>query len=104
MKTIGGMPRYMSQAQDITGRDGYIIAQALYWFIREQQNLPDGQFEWSNTEDAKLLLLTRFRGADQFFAETDHRAGRKPANLELEKYDEMTPAVLAADNVVYLKP
>jgi hypothetical protein len=83
----------------VTGRDGYIIAQAIYWFIREQQKLPKEQFEWSNTEDAKLLLLTQFPGADQFFTEADHFAGRKPANLELEKYD-LTPPAASDDNVV----
>jgi hypothetical protein len=89
--------------RSITGRDGYIIGQALYWFIREQQKLPEEQFEWSNTEDAKLILLTLFPGVAKHFAQEDQRAGRKPANLELEKYDRMMPTLLAADNVVNLK-
>jgi hypothetical protein len=88
----------------VTSRDGYIITQALYWFIREQQKLPEEQFEWSNTEDAKLILLTKNPLVAEHFAEADKRAGRTPANLELEKYDRMMPALLRADNAVSLRP
>ena len=86
--------------RDVTGRDGLIIAQALYWFIREQQKLPKEQFEWSNTEDAKLILLTLFPGADRLFALIEQRAGIKPTNFELEKYEPPAPA---DDNIVYLR-
>ena len=89
--------------RNITGRDGYIVGQALYWFVRSQQALPEEQFEWSNAEDAKLILLTLFPGIAKHFAQEDQRAGRAPANLELEKYDQMTPVLLAANNVVTLR-
>jgi hypothetical protein len=89
-------------AVPVTSHDGYIISLALYWFIREQQKLSEEQFEWSNTEDAKLILLTKNPLVAEYFAEEDKRAGRKPANLKLEKYDQMMPTLLAADNVVSL--
>lgn len=105
MKTIDGTGRRGSQPPPgtVTGRDPYIVGQALYWFIREQQKLPKEQFEWSNTEDAKLILLTLFPGTAKSFAQDDQLAGRKPANLELEKYDRMMPTLLAAGNVVHLR-
>ncbi len=40
MKTVNGTGRHGSQPPSLTGRDGYIVGQALYWFIREQQKLP----------------------------------------------------------------
>jgi hypothetical protein len=87
--------------ESLTGRDGYIVGQALYWFIRTQQALPENQFEWS-TEDAKLILLTLFPGAAKSFELGDHHAGRQPARLDLEKYDPKLPTLLTADNVVNL--
>lgn len=103
MKTINGTGRHTSQPPSVTSRDGYVITQALYWFIREQQKLSKEQFEWSNVEDAKLILLTNAPLLAQHFAQEDQRAGRKAANLELEKYDQMMPTLLAADNVVNFK-
>jgi hypothetical protein len=87
----------------VTHRDGYIIAQALYWFIRAQQKLPEEQFEWSNTEDAKLILLTLWPSLVQVFTSSDEFWCRMPPKLELEKYDQMMPTLLAANNVVTLK-
>jgi hypothetical protein len=92
-------PRGAVNRSSITGRDSYIVAQALYWFIRAQQSLPEEQFEWSNTEDAKLLLLTLWPGSVKIFADSDQFWGRTPPTLKLEKYDEMMPTVLAANIV-----
>jgi len=80
----------------VTGRDGYIIAQSLLVYPR-QQKLPDKRYEWSNTEDAKLLLLTQFPGAGEIFSEADQIAGCEPANLE-PLFDDLP------DNIVHLKP
>jgi hypothetical protein len=104
MKIINGTDRYGSQPPrgTVTGRDYYIVGQALYWFVRAQQNLPEEQFEWSNVEDAKLILLTLFPGTAKQFAQNDQLAGCRPANLELEKYDRMKPSLLRAGNVVNL--
>lgn len=75
----------------------------MYWFIRSQQALPEDQFEWSNAEDAKLLLLTLFPHVAEIFERQDRHAGRKPTSLSLEKYDPLQPDLRqAADNVVNL--
>jgi hypothetical protein len=79
--------------KSLTGRDGYIVAQSLYSFIREQQALPKERFEWSNAEDAKLVLLTLFPELAEHFVESDRFAGRKPAELTLEKYGPPQPAL-----------
>jgi hypothetical protein len=88
----------------LTGRDGYIVAQALYWFIRTQQALPKKQFEWSNTEDAKFILLNLFPGWAEHFVGIDEYLGCEPANLELEKYGDKVIHVPqdkhSGDNVV----
>ena len=103
MKTVNGTGRHGSQPPSLTGRDGYIVGQALYWFIREQQKLPKEHFEWSNVEDAKLILLTLFPSIAKALAQHEQRAGCGPANLELEKHDEMMPTLLAASKVVNLR-
>jgi hypothetical protein len=89
--------------ESLTGRDGYIVGQALYWFIRTQQALPEHQFEWSNTEDAKLILLTHFPHVANIFERQDRHAGRKPASLSLEKYDPLLPDQLQAADVTNLE-
>jgi hypothetical protein len=40
----------------ITGRDGYIIAQALAYAVEAIGALPDQWREWSNREDMKRIL------------------------------------------------
>jgi hypothetical protein len=47
-----------SKPQSITGRDGYVMAQALAYAIEAIEHLPDEWQEWSNKEDMKLLLHT----------------------------------------------
>ena len=34
MKAVNGTGRHGSQPPSLTGRDGYIVGQALYWFIQ----------------------------------------------------------------------
>jgi hypothetical protein len=101
MHTLSRIPStdgQVSVSKTVTGRDGYIVAQALYWFIREQQKLPEEQFEWSNTEDAKLILLTLWPGLVRVFTSADQFWDRTPARLQLEKYEQMMPTLRAADN------
>ena len=105
MKSTTNRP-HPARLGNITHRDAFIIAQALYWFVRSQQALPQEQFEWSNCEDAKLILLTAFPSVvSSTFAEADKFWSREPAKLELEKYDATLPAILrsGADNVVTLQ-
>jgi hypothetical protein len=51
-----------SKSQSITGRDGYVMAQALAYAIEAIEHLPDEWQEWSNKEDMKLLLNTLHPG------------------------------------------
>lgn len=44
------------QGTSVTGRDGYIMAQALAYAILTIEALPEPQQEWSNKEDMKRLL------------------------------------------------
>jgi hypothetical protein len=78
MKTVDGtgLRSLQPPSPSVTGRDSHIVGQALYWFIREQQTLPEEQFEWSNVEDAKLILLKLFPSIAEHFAQDDQRAGR----------------------------
>jgi predicted metal-dependent hydrolase len=48
-------------SRSITGRDGYIMAQALAYAIEAIEHLPDDWQEWSNKEDMKLLLNNRWK-------------------------------------------
>lgn len=48
--------RKTRQAESITGRDGYIVCQALGYAITCIERLPEDQQEWSNCEDMKYLL------------------------------------------------
>jgi hypothetical protein len=51
-----------SKSQSITGRDGYIMAQALAYAIEAIEHLPHEWQEWSNKEDMRLLLKTLHPG------------------------------------------
>lgn len=41
---------------DVTGRDGYIIANALMYAISTIQNLPEDKQEWSDMNDMCKLV------------------------------------------------
>jgi hypothetical protein len=58
----------------VTGRDSYIIAEALYCFIAYQQQLPDRKQSWSNLQDARAIFNACCgKGNAVFFA--DHYPG-----------------------------
>jgi hypothetical protein len=56
MKTINGTARHRSQPPSVTGRDGYIEAQALAYAIMAIELRPERYQEWSNKEDMKTIL------------------------------------------------
>ena len=87
MQTIDNtFQNQLSKTRDgLTGRDGFIIRQALYEFIRTQQALPDFEVQWSNVRDAQRILLA-FPSAGEPFATTDAAVGRKPANLTIDLF------------------
>jgi hypothetical protein len=51
---------------DVTGRDGYIIAQALAFYIAVQDALPGKQHHHSDQCDAFALLLQSYSGGAVF--------------------------------------
>jgi hypothetical protein len=64
----------------VTGRDGYLVLQALAYTILTIEALPDRWQEWSNKEQMKKLLHVWSRGyADHFLENARHHitgAGR----------------------------
>lgn len=75
----------------VTGRDGYIIAQALYQACIYQESLKaagDRAYEWSNHQDMKAILGERFPGWGELFAMTDREKGVEPPDLMDEKRTE----------------
>ena len=63
---------------EVTGRERYIIAQALYEFIRLEQSKPLAERRGSDEQDAKAILHARFDGELEILVKSDEAAGRKP--------------------------
>lgn len=73
---------------EITGRDAYIEAQALYQACRYQQSLKDEgsmAYEWSNHQDMKAILSERHPVLAAVFQEQDKERGVDPLDLTDEK-------------------
>jgi hypothetical protein len=68
----------MTDTPEVTGRDGYIIAQALYEFIRLEQSKPIAERRGSDEQDAKAILHERFDNELALLVRSDEAAGRKP--------------------------
>ena len=49
----------MTDTLEVTGRDSYVIAQALYEFIRLEQSKPIAERRGSDEQDAKAILHMR---------------------------------------------
>ena len=49
-------PTPNSKPRSITGRDSYIIAEALYRYIATEQAKPDREQSWSNLQDAIAIF------------------------------------------------
>jgi hypothetical protein len=54
--------RQRRQPVSITGRDGYLVLQALAYAIVTIEALPEAQQEWSNKEQMKELLYILSEG------------------------------------------
>jgi hypothetical protein len=63
-------PTPNSKPQSITGRDSYIIAEALYRYIATERAKPDREQSWSNLQDA-IAIFNAAVGANNacFFAD-----------------------------------
>jgi hypothetical protein len=67
----------MTDTSEVTGRDSYVIAQALYEFIRLEQSKPIAERRGSDERDAKAILHARLR-----LVQSDEAAGRKPPDCK----------------------
>ena len=72
----------MTDASEVTGRDCYIIAQALYEFIRLEQSKPIAERRGSDEQDAKAILHARFDNELEILWRSDEAAGRKPPDCK----------------------
>ena len=72
----------MTDTPEVTGRDSYIIAQALYEFIRLEQSKPIAERRGSDERDAKAILHTRFDDELELLMQSDEAAGRKPPDCK----------------------
>ena len=65
-----------------TGRDGYVIAQALYEFIRLEQSKPIASRRGSDERDAKAILHAPFDDELELLVQSDEAVGRKPPDCK----------------------
>jgi hypothetical protein len=73
----------MTDTPEVTGRDCYIIAQALYEFIRLEQSKPIAERRESDERDAKTILHARFDDELELLVQSDEAAGRKPPECKM---------------------
>ena len=72
----------MTDTSEVTGRDCYIIAQALYEFIRLEQSKPIAERRGSDERDAIAILHARFDDELELLVQSDEAAGRKPPDCK----------------------
>ena len=72
----------MTDIPEVTGRDDYIIAQALYEFLRLEQSKPLAERRGSDEQDAKAILHARYDNELEILVKSDEAAGRKPPDCE----------------------
>jgi hypothetical protein len=73
---------YKINAPELTGRDSYIIAQALYEFIRLEQSKPMAERRGSDERDAKAILHELFDNELQLLVRSDEAAGLTPPDCK----------------------
>ena len=75
--------RYTEGSSSMTDpKDSYIIAQALYEFVRCEQAKPIDERRISDVEDAKAILHARFDNELAILMKSDEAAGREPPDCE----------------------
>jgi hypothetical protein len=71
--------RYTEATSSMTDpKESYIIAQALYEFVRCEQAKPIDERRISDVEDAKAILHSRFDNELAILMKSDEAAGREP--------------------------
>ena len=73
-----GMGSNMADPREVTQREAYIIAQALYEFIRLEQSKPRDLRRWSDEQHAIAILHARFDNELATLVQSDEAAGRQP--------------------------
>ena len=79
--------------RNITGRDDPILATALWYALKYIQSLPAELQEWSNEQDMKTILMTRYRG----FVESRIMQAKATAKLQRERPLEKPANVSATE-------
>jgi hypothetical protein len=72
----------MTDASVLTERESYILAQALYEFIRFEQSKPGDLRRLSDEDDAIAILHARFDNELASLVQSDEAAGRQPPDCE----------------------
>ena len=72
----------MTDASEVTGRDSYVIAQALYEFIRLEQSKPMAERRGSDERDARAILHELFDDELQLLVRSDEAAGLTPPDCK----------------------
>ena len=73
---------YKINAPELTGRDSYLIAQALYELIRLEQSKPMAERRGSDERDAKAILHELFDNELQLLVRSDEAAGLTPPDCK----------------------
>jgi hypothetical protein len=73
---------YKINAPELTERDSYIIAQALYEFIRLEQSKPMAERRGLDERDAKAILHELFDNELQLLVRSDEAAGLTPPDCK----------------------
>jgi hypothetical protein len=68
----------MADPSDLTQRDAYIVALALYEFIRLEQSKPSHLRRSSDEQHAIAILHARFDNELATLVQSDEAAGRQP--------------------------
>ena len=72
----------MTDATVLTERESYIVAQALYEFIRLEQSKTRDLRRWSDEDDAIAILRARFDNELAMLVQSDEAAGCQPPDCE----------------------
>ena len=73
---------YKINAPELTGRDSYLIAQALYELIRLEQSKPMAERRGSDERDAKAILHELFDNELQLLVRSYKAAGLTPPDFK----------------------
>ena len=78
--------------EDITGRDAFVVAAALWTFIRYEQSAPIRERRWSDMLDAVTILKALYPGFIRVFELKDELKGLRPVELTRRNWKPWTQA------------